>query len=109
MPDLARTLLGNDFFATVVGMELRRSEVTDADLEHIRWLPELKWLDIADTNTTDAGLENLKELDELEVLGIDGTKITEAGVEALRKRLPKCKISRDPLYRPGSMKTSGSL
>ena len=102
-------LLGNDFFAAVVGMQLHRSEVTDADLEQIRRLPQLKWLDIGDTNTTDAGLENFKELTQLEVLGISGTKVTDAGVEALQKALPKCKISCDPLYRPGSIRTSGSF
>ena len=101
-PACLRKVLGNDFFATVVGMCLIRSEVTDADLDHIRRLPHLKMLQIGDTNTTDAGIENLKGLTQLERLGIGGTKITDAGIEALQKALPKSEISRVRPYHPGS-------
>jgi hypothetical protein len=37
---------------------------------------------------TDAGLERLRKLSELRALDVDHTKVTDAGVQGLRKALP---------------------
>jgi hypothetical protein len=108
-PTWLRRLLGDDFFASVAGMVLIRSEVTDADLEPIRALPELRMLEIGDTSSTDAALEILKGLRKLEVLGIGGTKITENGEKALQSALPRCKIGRVRPYHPGSTRNSSAF
>ena len=43
---------------------------------------------------TDAGLENLKGLNQLRFLGIGRTKVTDAAVKKLRQSLPNCAITR---------------
>jgi hypothetical protein len=49
-------------------------------------------LDLAKTDVTDAGLKELTSLKHLTSLALCETKVTDAAVEALRKALPKCFI-----------------
>lgn len=65
-----------------------KASVTDDDLAHLKVLPWLAHLSLADTGITDAGLEHLKGLSGLESLDLSGTKVTGAGLEHL-KRLPR--------------------
>jgi hypothetical protein len=41
---------------------------------------------------TDAGLEHLKGLKNLKAVNLRATKVTDAGVADLQKALPNCKI-----------------
>jgi hypothetical protein len=69
-PAWLRTLLGDDFFNSARWVDLTRSEVTDAGLEH------------------------LKGLSRLQQLWLVSTKVTDAGVKKLQQALPKCRIVR---------------
>ena len=53
---------------------------------------QLQVLDISRTKVTDAGLEHLKGLIQLKRLNLWGTKVTDAGVSELKKALPNVEI-----------------
>jgi beta-lactamase regulating signal transducer with metallopeptidase domain/Leucine-rich repeat (LRR) protein len=67
----------------VVGVDLRASKVSDAALEHLNGLPQLKGLDLGDTQITGAGLEYLNGLNQLQGLNLDRTNITDTGLKHL--------------------------
>jgi hypothetical protein len=93
-PAWLRNPLGEDFFATAVGVGFISLPVTDAGLEHLKRLPQLQTLILLDTKVTDTGLERLNGLTQLRVLDLNGAQITDAGVKRLRQALPKCNIYR---------------
>ena len=71
------------------------TKMTDARLEHLKGLENLRWwLYLNGTNVTDAGLEHLTGLSNLEALDLTGTRVTAEGVKKLQQALPNCKISR---------------
>jgi hypothetical protein len=81
-------------------LNLSGSRITDAGLAKLAPLKRLKFLYLFKTDITDAGLEHLKELPRLEVLCLDQTLITDTGVKALEglPRLEKLHVhSRVPL------------
>ena len=81
----------------VVRVDLNRSQVTDADLGHLKGFTELQVLDLYDTMIGDAGLEHLKGLTKLRFLMLKQTNATQAGVKKLEKALPNCEtISYSP-------------
>ena len=45
------------------------------------------------TDITDAGLEHLKGLTNMKKLVLINTRITDAGVAELQQSLPKCRVS----------------
>ena len=49
------------------------------------------------TKVTNAGLEHLKGLANLRALYLPGTDVTDEGVKKLRQTLPHCWITRDAL------------
>ncbi len=95
-------LLGKDFFVNVAearvesdaGMELLprltqlrtlfADNVTDAGLEHLKGLTELKHVCIYHSRVTDAGLEHLKGLTQLRSLILCFVQVTDAGLEHLK-------------------------
>ena len=83
-PSWLRRILGDDFFADVVGVFLGRTQVTDADLEHLKGFSQLRNLALSGTGVTDAGLEQLQGLSQLRALWLDGTRVTDAGLEHLK-------------------------
>jgi Leucine-rich repeat (LRR) protein len=93
----------------VIKVDLRRTKVTDADLEilkaftqlrslillsllgvtdagmkYLKGLTALEHLDLGHTEVGDAGLENLKDLTKLKTLTLDGTPVTDAGIKYLK-------------------------
>ena len=48
---------------------------------------------------TDAGLEYLKNLRNLRSVTMQGTKVTQAGVDKLKEALPECEIVRSKYSR----------
>ena len=68
----------------VIAVELGMSRVTDAGLENLRGLTELRWLHLSDAAITDAGLEHLSGLTRLETLNLENTKVTDTGLEQLK-------------------------
>ncbi len=80
-----RRILGDDFFSAVVQLEFDDPNITDAGLEHLKGVTQLRVLILTDTGVTDAGLEYLKCVTQLRVLGLCGTKITDAGLEHVKE------------------------
>ena len=86
-PVWLRGLLGDDFFQSVVGVaeDLEAAPFTDADLEHLQGLHQLRRLNLMNAaKITDAGLEHLKGLKQLQMLILNGSNITDAGLEHLK-------------------------
>ncbi len=84
-PAWIRHLLGENFFATLVDVNLASSSVTDAGLGHLlNGLTELQTLNLGGTRVTDAGLEHLEVLTQLQSLDLYGTQVTDAGLEHLK-------------------------
>ncbi|QDT56825.1 Leucine Rich repeats (2 copies) [Caulifigura coniformis] len=75
-------------------LNLSGSRITDAGLAKLAPLKRLKFLYLFKTDITDAGLEHLKELPRLEVLCLDQTLITDGGVKSLEalSRLEKLHV-----------------
>lgn len=82
-PGWLGSVLGVDFFADVVRVNLDSTDVTDAQLEHLENLPQLRWVNLFNTRITDSGLEHLQRLRHLERLELGGTQVTDAGLEYL--------------------------
>jgi hypothetical protein len=101
-----RSLLGEDYFCSVTGvvlpvfvthgdplrMRVDWTVITDADLEHLKGLGQLRKLYLGGPGITDHGLEHLKGLNQLQELQLICTAVTDRGTEELQKALPKCKI-----------------
>lgn len=109
-PPILGRLLGDDAFARVESVSLsyhriRRSDddlallahlphlkslsldyhnVTDASIEHVARLPELRKLQLEGANADDTTLMRLSSCVSLEELQLDNTRITEAGLEHLK-------------------------
>ena len=88
-------LLGDDLFLSVLSVQWPGPQVTDADLEHLRGLKQVRLLLLDSTQVTDAGLEKLKGLKQLEILFLNETKITDAGLVHLKglKQLKQLSVS----------------
>jgi internalin A len=57
--------------------------ITGAGFVHLKGMPQLTHLGLANTKVTDAGLAHLKGLDKLASIGLEETSITDAGLEHL--------------------------
>jgi Leucine-rich repeat (LRR) protein len=93
----------------VIKVDLRRTKITDADLEilkgltqlrslnlrslgsitdagtkHLKGLTALEHLDLGHTKVGDASLEHLKDLTKLKTLTLDNTPVTDAGLKYLK-------------------------
>src|SRR5688572_19697582 len=58
-PFWIRALWEPEHLQCIVGVRLDGRQVTDAELERLKGLSELRWLYLANTQVTDAGLEHL--------------------------------------------------
>jgi hypothetical protein len=70
--------------------------VTDAGLEQLKALQNLRGLQVAFTTISDAGLVHLGALPNLKELNARGTKVTKAGVAKLKQRLPEIEVGFGP-------------
>ena len=89
-PEWLREWIGNKrmkMFNKVVSLKLSRGPVSDADLEHLKRLTNLRYLTLGETQVTDAGLEHLKRLTNLHYLTIGNLQVSDAGLKHL-KELP---------------------
>lgn len=77
------SVLGEGFFTRVVELRINHSKTTNADLAHLRDLPELRLLLLDGPNVTDAGLAHLEGLPHLQTLWLYRAPITDAGLEHL--------------------------
>lgn len=82
-----RSALGADFFADVVRVNLDSTDVTDAQLECLENLPQLRWVNLFNTRITDSGLEYLEGLPDLQ--SVYATDVTEEGMKRLHQTCPQ--------------------
>jgi Leucine-rich repeat (LRR) protein len=61
---------------TVV-LQMANPDVTDAPLEYLQGMSQLRELDLNDTQVTDAGLSRLKSLPALQILRLRKTKVSD--------------------------------
>lgn len=71
-----------------------KSAITDAGLEHLQNLTELRQLYLVVPDVTDAGLEHLKGLTNLQELHILSEHVTDAALDDLRRAMPQLRIYR---------------
>ncbi len=76
----------------VIGIDLSKARIGDADAATVAKLPALETLDLSETEVTDAGLAHLQGLSQLRELNLRHTKATDTGIETLQHALPKCNI-----------------
>ena len=83
-----RALLGDDFFANIVGVDLETgngwNEHTNVALGCLTDLSQVEGLYLYSTGLTDAGMQGFRRLGHLKRLDLDGTRITDAGLENLQ-------------------------
>jgi Leucine Rich repeat len=77
-PSWLRSVLGEDFFGTVVEADLSGTAVTDDGLAALASLANLETLDISDTRVTDAGLLHAARLRNLKSLRARNSSTTWA-------------------------------
>ena len=100
-PEWARRLLGQNFAANVVEVQLFAGpnrlpeKFTDVEAALLASLRRLEWLVLNDTAITDSGLKSLSTLKRLERLDLERTKVSEAGVQELHRALPRVKVYYD--------------
>jgi serine/threonine protein kinase/Leucine-rich repeat (LRR) protein len=68
----------------LVGLDLSRTTINDADLERLKPLVALRELNLANTRVTDAGLASLKGLTALRQLDLDGDAVRGTGLMHLQ-------------------------
>jgi hypothetical protein len=70
---------------SVVGVDLGRTRVTDADLKQIAALKHLEMLWLMHTKVTDKGLKELAGLNQLKLLHLAGTLVTDKGMKEVAR------------------------
>ncbi len=67
---------------------------------YLEEMPKLRELCFYDSPITDAGLDRLKVLTQLKILKLRNTHVTEEGAMKLREALPNCEIDRRQVHFP---------
>jgi hypothetical protein len=75
----------------VVVLQMAEAELSEETVEHLRGLPELRELDLNDSNVTDFHLAALSGMNKLEILRLNRTAVTDAGVMEHVLPLPSLK------------------
>jgi len=88
-PKWIRSLLGKEF-SDVVAVQFADLDVSESDLRHLKGFPELRHLELHDTELT--GIQNLKALTKLRYLSLFRTGVTPERVKDLQEALPNCII-----------------
>jgi hypothetical protein len=89
-------LVGASYFGNVIAVEFDpASTATDETFEHVGRLTELRGLDLRKLNVSDAELAHLKGLTKLSRLRLMSTDASEAGVKRLETALPRLKVRRE--------------
>jgi len=70
-----------------LSVDLSNTQVTDADLEHLKGVTSIHSLKLSNTQVSDAGLEHLKGLTDLIILDLRDTQVTDEGIKRLPVRL----------------------
>src|SRR4051812_17835959 len=68
-----------------VVVDLRGTQITDADLSHLKGLEQLRELNLRQTQISDAGLIHLTGLKNLQVLALGKTQVTDGGLVHIKE------------------------
>ena len=79
-----RDWLPPDYFDQIYHVSLDNTQITDAGLSYVRWLPGLQGLTLRNTQINDAGLAHLQALTQLRWLNLKHTRVTDAGLAHLQ-------------------------
>ena len=90
-PVWLRNLFGDSFFSEVVVVHHTKTELTDSELAYLHGLPKLQGLFLYKVTVSDADVERLKSLQQLKYLCLK-TPATEDVVANLQRALPRCQI-----------------
>ena len=74
---------GEDSQRAIVEVDLSRTPVTDADLDLLRPLAQLRAINLSGTAITDRGLAALRDCRSLKKLNLNLTKVSDAGLASL--------------------------
>ncbi|MGH7139135.1 MAG: hypothetical protein ACREHD_25595 [Pirellulales bacterium] len=83
-PQWLQSLIGEDYFANIVSVNLGTAPIDDAVVRRLARLRHLQSLGIWRTGSGDQDLSRLLDLNELETLDISQTAVTDVGLERLR-------------------------
>ena len=83
-PSWLRGIFGDDNFQNIIEISLRSTDVSDADLTHLKGLANLRTLSLSLTSVGDAGLAHLKGLTNLKKLVLCGTRVSDVGLSHLK-------------------------
>lgn len=72
---------------------LQNTQVTDAGLQHLTQLHSLRTLDLMGTRVSDRGLSHLETVTSLRTVWLGGSAVTDKGCERLQRVLPDAEIS----------------
>ena len=75
------------------------TRIDDAAAQYFLDMNRLEILDLSQTAVTDAFLDRLEGMKQLRLLMVDGTKVTPERVERFRKARPDCRILWSPPYK----------
>jgi hypothetical protein len=69
---------------TIIGVDLHRTKATDADLQMLQGLTQLRTLNLYGAPITDAGLRYVSGITSLQTLYLNETAVTNAGLASLQ-------------------------
>lgn len=98
--NLLRTKVTAAGVASLTGLKLKRlnlddiPSVGDGVVAHIAKIKSLEFLHLGKTAITDAGLQGLAPMTNLKDLILNNTAVTESAIKELQSKLPKVKIVR---------------
>jgi hypothetical protein len=88
---------------TLISLSLMRVEgLEDSSLAALQNMPNLRTLDLNETDLTDAGLDEIAKIKSLRNLSVAFTKVTEAGLQKLAEARPNIAVSGGPPPQAGS-------
>lgn len=82
-PAWLRSVLGDDFFRSVVQVCIATDDFTDAECQHLVHMPDLQELIAEGTPAGDTGMKAIGMVRELRYLELSRTNVTSSGVASL--------------------------
>jgi internalin A len=79
-------------------LNLGKTRLTDAGLEHLATLSSLTNLNLADTRVTGDGLKRIAAMQGLRELIVMGTGVTDGELSSLLTTLPQLRIAEPPRF-----------
>ena len=99
-PAWLRTVLGDEYFVTVDGIQIVDPNLTDQTVvelvDHLQRLPDLQLVELTSPKLTDACLEALGKLTQVRKIQIVGDGLTPEALKKLDDALPRGHVTQTP-------------